>query len=95
MAMTQLERDTLAKAFAVAKTLLQDLEPRLKGLDNIYNSAGGVKETLSQAELDAMPELSGLTKEALDDGIYAMTALVLPGIQGGYSALAQLAARFL
>lgn len=93
MPATTLERDAMAKSFAVARTLLMDLEARLKGIDAIYNSASGVKATLTQEEMNEIPELSGLTKTQLDDGIYAMTALILPGITSGYAALAQLAAR--
>lgn len=95
MPVSQLERDTLAKSFSVCKTLLNDLQPKLAGLAQIYDSAGGVKTTLTQADLDELPELSGLTKTQVDDGLYALTTVVLPGIQSGYSALAQLAARFL
>lgn len=95
MALSTLERDTLAKSFAVSKTLLLDLQPKLASLDSIYNSAGGVAATLTQEELDALPELSGLTLTQVNDGLYALTAVILPGIQTAYPALAQLAARFL
>lgn len=95
MPMSQLERDTLSKSFAVAKTLLLDLQPKLAGLDQIYNSAGGVASTLTQAKLDEVAELSGLTVAQVTDGLYALTAVILPGIQTAYPALAQLAARLL
>ena len=51
--------------------------------------------TLTQEELDAIPELSGLTLTQVNDGLYALTAVILPGIQTAYPALAQLSARFL
>jgi len=54
-----------------------------------------MSETLTQEELDEVPELSGLTKQQVDDGVYVLTTLMLPAIQNGYPALAQLAARFL
>lgn len=95
MPMSTLERDTLAKSFAVCKTILNDLQPKLALLAHIYDSAGGVKTTLTQAELDEVPELSGLTKTQVDDGMYALSTVILPGIEAGYSALSQLAARFL
>lgn len=95
MAMTALERDTLAKAFVVSRQLLQDLHAKLQALNEIYNAAGGVKQTLTQEELNDVPELSGLTKTQCDDGLYALTAVILPGITSGYGALAQLAARYL
>jgi hypothetical protein len=93
--MSTLERDTLAKEFAVCKTLLYDLQPRLASLKELYDSAGGVKETLTRAELDEEAALSGLTKQQVDDGSYALTAAILPAIEAGYPALAQLAARLL
>lgn len=93
MAITQLEYDTLTNAFAVAKTAITDLQPQLEGLREIYDSGGGVKETLTQEDMDAIPALSGLTKAQADDGLYALTATLLPAIEAGYTALAQLAAR--
>lgn len=95
MPISTLEKDTLGKAFAVAKTVLGDLHPKLQALQEMYDSAGGVKETLTQAELDELPELSGMTKTQVDDGLYVLTTLLLPAITNGYPALAQLAARYL
>jgi hypothetical protein len=95
MPMSTLEKDTLAKAFAVCKTLLLDIQPKLAGLAQIYDSVGGVKETLTQAELDELAELSGLTKAQVDDGLYVLTTTLFPALVNGYPALAQLAARFL
>ena len=95
MPMSHLERDTLAKGFAVCKTVLADLQPKLASLAQIYDAAGGVKATLTQAEMDEEAALSGLTKAQMDDGMYALTAGLLPAIEAGYAAMAQLAARFL
>jgi len=95
MSMSTLEHDTLAKAFAVSKMVLNDLHPRLQALQQIYDSAGGVRASLTQAELDEVAALSGLTVEQVTDGLYALTTVLLPGITAGYPALAQLAARFL
>ena len=95
MPVSQLEKDMLSKLFALSKQVLYDVLPRLQSLNEIYNSAGGVKETLSQDELDELTELSGLTKQLCDDAVYALTAQVLPAIEAGYPSLAQSAARFL
>jgi hypothetical protein len=95
MPLNTLERDTLAKSFAVCKQILMDLQPKLEALAVIYDSGGGVKETLTQEELNELPELSGLTKQQVDDGLYALTTVILPGVQNSYPALAQMAARFL
>jgi hypothetical protein len=95
MPMSRLEYDTLAKLFAIAKTALADLEPKLNQLDHIYNSGGGVSETLTQANLDELPELSGLQKQVVDDGVFALTSGVLPALVNASASLSQLAARFL
>jgi len=95
MPINTLEKDTLSKGFAVTKQLLLDILPKLNGLKEIYDSEGGVKTTLTQEELDELAELSGLTKAQVDEGFYALTTVILPGIQNNYPALAQLAARFL
>jgi hypothetical protein len=94
MPMTVLESDTVAKFCASAKQLLGDVQPKLESLRAIYDSAGGVKETLTQEEMDENAALSGLTKGQLDDAAFAMTGAVLTGIENGYAAIAQLAARF-
>lgn len=96
MALSALEHDFLAKLFAVSKTVLQDLQPRLAALNELYNAAGiGISTTLDQADLDALPELSGLTVQQVSDATYALTAVVLPGITNANGPLTQVAARFL
>ena len=64
MPMTTLERDVLAKSFSVSKQFLLDLEPKLASLRELYDSADGVKMTLTQEELDEVVELSGLDEDA-------------------------------
>jgi len=95
MPMTVLENDTVAKMCAIAKQLLADVQPKLESLRSIYDSAGGVKETLTQEEMDEVPALSGLTKVQLDDAAFVMTGSILSGIETGFNGLAAVAARFL
>lgn len=94
MAINQLEYDTLNMAFAVCKMILNDLQPRLLALQQQYDSAGGVKETLTQQEMDEVAALSGLTKAQADDGMYALTTVFLPAITNSYPALAAMASRY-
>lgn len=93
MAITTLEYDLLNNAFAVCKTLLNDLQPRLAEFQELYDSTGGVKETLTQEDLDGVSTFSGITKTQVDDGMYALTAVLLPAVEASYTALAQMAAR--
>ena len=95
MPASQLELDTLGKAFAVSKQLLLDIQPKLEGLREIYDSVGGVKATLTQEDMDAIPELSGLAKAQLDDGLFVLTTILVPALENGYPSLAKLAARLL
>lgn len=95
MPMTTLESDSISKMCAIAKQLLADVQPKLESLRAIYDSAGGVKETLTQEEMDEVPALSGLTKTQLDDAAFVMTGAILSGIENGYNGLAAVAARFL
>lgn len=93
MAITLLEQDTVSRGFTAAKKVLRDIHPLLHELNVIYDSAGGVKETLTQAELDSVSGFSGITKAQLDDGMYALTTTLKAAIDGAYAQLAELAAR--
>jgi hypothetical protein len=93
MPMTALEADTLTAIFALCKTVITDLQPRLQALQQQYDAEGGVADTLTQADLDDATHLSGLQKQSVDDGVYVLTTVMLPGIVNGYASLAQLASR--
>ena len=95
MPLSQLEHDTLSKSCAIAKQLLNDIQPKLANLNEIYNAAGtGVGSTLTQAELDELPALSGLQKTTVDDALFAMSGM-LTSLTNAFAALSQMAARFL
>ena len=81
------------KIAALSKKVLSELYPQLQELQQIYDSEGGVSDTLTQAELDEIAAYSGLTVQQVTDAAYALTTVLLPGITSAYSALAQLAAR--
>lgn len=93
VSISQLEYDVLNNAFAVCKKVLNELEPALAQFRAIYDAAGGVKETLTQEDMDGVPALSGLTKTQADDGFYVLTALLLPAIEQSTASLATMAAR--
>lgn len=94
MAISTLEYDTVNNACATCQALLADLEPKLSQLQQIFDSEGGVKSTLTQEDLDGVAAFSGLTVAQVTDGLYVLTALLLPSIQEGTPALTQLAARY-
>jgi pyoverdine/dityrosine biosynthesis protein Dit1 len=91
--MTQLELNTVSKALAAAKLVLEQLKPVLDHLNAIYDPAGGAKLTITQDGLNTVPSFSGLTKEQLDDGMYALTTTLRAAVNSAYTQLAQLAAR--
>jgi len=93
MSISTLEYDTVNSIAALAKQTINELEPRLRELQQIYDASGGVKETLTQEELDEVAAFSDLSKTTLDDAAYALTTVLLPAITAGYAALAQVAAR--
>jgi hypothetical protein len=89
-----LEANTIARANAAARKILEELKPVLDGLNVIYDTeTTGAKVTITQQNLDADPALSGITKGQLDDGMYVLTATLRAAIAAGYTQLAQLAAR--
>jgi hypothetical protein len=93
MSMSQLEFDTVNAIAVLCKQVINELEPKLAELQQLYDAAGGVKETLSQAELDEVAVFSDLSKTTLDDAAYALTTTILPAITNSFPSLAQVAAR--
>jgi hypothetical protein len=93
MAITKLESDTVSKGILTAKEVLDKLKAMIDQLDPIYNSAGGVSSTLTQADLDGVDSFSGITKQQVDDGFYALTSTLKTAIDSGFPALVELAAR--
>lgn len=106
MAINAMESDTVSRACALAKLLVTVVKPEIDRLNIDYDTATvGVKATLTQEELDSVASFSGLTKAQLDDGLYAMTAILRQVLQNGavsptleinggsFSALEQLAVR--
>jgi len=93
MSLSTLEYDTVNAIAAICKQVISELEPALRELQQIYDASGGVKETLTQEELDEVVAFSDLSKTTLDDAAYALTTVLLPAIGAGYASLAQVAAR--
>lgn len=93
MAIDVLEANTVSKGMQIAKLILEQVKPVIDALNVVYDSQGGVKETLTQAELDSVSSYSGLTKTQLDDGMYVLTSTLRQAIANGYAQLIQLAAR--
>jgi hypothetical protein len=93
MTMTTLEFDCVNAIAAICKQVINELEPKLSELQQIYDAAGGVKESLTQDELDEIAAFSDLSKTTLDDAAYALTTTLLPAITNSFPSLAQVAAR--
>lgn len=93
MPLSVLEQTTINRAIALARKVVEEVYPALKELNVSYNASGGVSSTITQTELDANPDLSGLTKAQLDDALYALTSGILGAIDTGYSQLVQLGTR--
>jgi hypothetical protein len=93
MALDKLGMDTISRAMLASKQLLETLSPILNQLDVVYNEAGGLKGSITDADLAAVPTYSGLTKQELDDGMYALTSTVKSALATTYNQLTELAAR--
>lgn len=91
--MNPLESNQIAQAVAVSRRLLIEVQPMLDYLNQLYNSEGGGSTSITQADLDSAANLSGLTKQELDDGMYALTGPIRTAIETSYAQLAALAAR--
>lgn len=93
VALTALEQNCVSRGIQAAAKVVRELQPLLAELNIIYDSAGGAKTTITQANLDLVPAFSGITKQQLDDGMYALTATLRGDILTAFGQLAQLAAR--
>ncbi len=93
MSLTTLEKNTVNRGCIQAKILIEQVKPLLDEMNAIYDSAGGVKTTITQEDLDAESSLSGLTKAQLDDGMFVLTSTLKGDLANGLTQLAQLAAR--
>ncbi len=93
MAITALEQDTVSRGIATAAKVLRDIYPLVKELNILYDSTGGVKDTLTQPDLDGVASYSGITKAQVDDGMFVLTSTLRTAIESAYAQLAELAAR--
>ena len=98
MPMTPLELNTITKAAALAKYILQEIKPVIDALNVDYDAIGGVKETIGTGQaaddkLAAETSLSNLTKQELDDALYAITNGIKTTVDTAYSQLEKLASR--
>lgn len=93
MALDILEANVVSEGAALAKQIVKDLYPVMQRLNVLYDAAGGVKDTLTQGDLDTVPGWAGITKQQVDDGMFVLTSTLREAIASGYTQLAKLAAR--
>lgn len=93
MALSQLAQNTIFAAAAQAKQLNEQIAPLLARFNVLYNAVGGLKTTILQADMDAVPALSGLQKAQLDNAMNDLTNTILTPLQAALADLAQLAGR--
>jgi hypothetical protein len=93
MALTALESNTVSRGIQAAILVVRQLQPLLAELNIIYDASGGAKSTITQDNLNLVPSFSGLTKQQLDDAMFALTGTLRGDILNAFAQLAQLAAR--
>jgi hypothetical protein len=91
--LSPLETSAINKIIGWSKTLAEVAKPQLEELDVEFNGAGGVATTLTQANLDATPNLSGVTVQQVKDAAFALTSTFKGDITNAYAQLAALAER--
>jgi hypothetical protein len=93
MPLSSLELNVIRNAILTANKIITEVKPVLDSMNIIYDSGGGAKTTITQQNMDAYSNLSGLTKQQLDDGLFALTGTIRGDLVNAYSQLAELAAR--
>lgn len=93
MALSVMAQNTIFAAASLSKQLNEQLEPLMARFNVLYNAVGGLKTTIVQADMDAVPALSGLTKAQLDNAMNDLTNTILTPLQAALADLAQLAGR--
>lgn len=91
--LTQLEKSTILLEINLSANLVNNIKPVLDKLDAINNGSPKLTDTLTQANMDLEPLLSGLTKQQYLDGNFALTSTVKTALTTAYNALVELAAR--
>ena len=87
MSLNAVQLNAISNACKMAKYLVETAKPSLDEIDNVYNAAGGLASTITQADLDAVASYSGLTTTQLADLMYALTSTIKGGITTAYTAL--------
>lgn len=93
MALSVMGQNTIFAAAAMAKQLNEQIAPLIARINVLYNASGGLKATIVQADLDAVPALSGLTKAQLDAALADLTGTIATPLNAALTDLAQLAGR--
>jgi hypothetical protein len=93
VALTTVEANKIHEGAQAAQLVVDQLKPVLDRLNILYDSEGGLKTTITQENMDELPSLSGMTKQQLDAGMYALTGTLRTKIDEAYTALVELAAR--
>lgn len=91
--LTTLERATIRNAMRVSQKLLIEVKPYLDALNAIYDAPGGASSTITQENLDLVPEFSSLTKQQLDAAMNALTFTVRVDLNNAFVQLSQLSER--
>lgn len=91
--LTTLERATILKALRISQKLLIEVKPHLDALNAIYDAPGGASETITQENIDLVPEFSSLTKQQLDQAMNALTFTIRVDLNNAFTQLSQLSER--
>ena len=77
MALNTLDQDTIKRGLDAIEWLQTHIA-EMTDLNVLFDSGGGLKARYTQADLDALPGLYGMTVEQFNDAMYVVTTLILP-----------------
>jgi glutaredoxin 2 len=90
VALTPAQLKWIGIAANVSNNLLQNVNPDLVEINNLFNSEGGWSSTIQQGDLDLYPQLSGLTTAQLANALSVLDD-VMSSVNGNQPQLAALA----
>jgi len=84
---------TIQRVTQMARLVVEQLKPGIDNLDVVYNSAGGVKDTITAADLGQDALYGGMTEQQLDDAVYALTVTIKTAVDTALPVLQNVAYR--
>ena len=93
MALNSYEVLTIQRLIQLSRMIVEQIEPGLDSLNEIYNSVGGIKDSIPAEDLGQDGLYGGMTKAQLDDAAYALTSVIKGAVDNVHAQLQLIAYR--